>query len=163
MSGSRARLVHWVGRWREPVLRWLEFPRDLLDLAIRLHVADVFFRSGLSKLESWDKTLFLFHAEYHVPLVPPAVAAFAGTGGELVFSALLALGLASRFAAVGLTFVNVVAVVSFWHVLGQNEAALNTHFYWGVLLLVSLLHGPGRLSADRLLWGPGTGAPVPTR
>jgi putative oxidoreductase len=163
MSGMPGRLVHWVGRWREPVLRWLVFPRDLLDLAIRLHVADVFFRSGLSKLESWDKTLFLFHAEYHVPLVPPAVAAFAGTGGELVFSALLALGLASRFAAVGLSFVNVVAVVSFWHVLGQNEAALNTHFYWGVLLLVSLLHGPGRLSADRLLWGSGAGAPVPTR
>jgi len=163
MSGLSARLVHWVGRWREPVLRWLEYPRDLLDLAIRLHVADVFFRAGVSKLESWDKTLFLFQEEYHVPLVPPAVAAFAGTGGELVFSALLALGLASRFAAVGLSFVNVVAVVSFWHVLGQNEAALNTHFYWGVLLLVSLLHGPGRLSADRLLWGRAAGAPVPTR
>jgi len=160
VNALRLRLVQWVDRWRGPVLHWLAFPRDLLDLAIRLYVAEVFFRSGLSKLESWDKTLFLFQEEYHVPLLPPAVAAFFGTGGEVVFSALLALGLASRFAALGLSFVNVVAVVSFWHVLGQNEAALFTHLCWGALLLVSLLHGPGRLSADHMLWNRASAQPA---
>jgi putative oxidoreductase len=151
MSAAVLRAVHAVLRLREPVLRLLALPRDLLDLAIRVYVADVFFGSGLSKLESWDKTLFLFQEEYRVPLLPVPVAAFLGTAGEIVFPVLLALGLASRFSAAALFAVNAVAVVSFWHVLGQNEAALSTHVYWGVLLLVALLHGPGRLSVDCLL------------
>ena len=47
---------------------------------------------------------------------------------------------------------NVVAVISFWHVLSENEAARMSHFYWGLLLLVTLLHGPGKLSIDHWLW-----------
>ena len=47
-----------------------------------------------------------------------------------------------------LSVVNVMAVVSFWHVLAQNEAARMSHVYWALLLLVTLCHGPGRLSAD---------------
>jgi putative oxidoreductase len=67
---------------------------------------------------------------------------------ELFFPPLLALGLAGRFAALSLSFVNVIAVVSFWHVLGTNEAALMSHVYWALLLLVTLCHGPGKLSVD---------------
>jgi putative oxidoreductase len=40
-------------------------------------------------------------------------------------------------------------VVSFWHVLGENQAALNSHWYWGVLLAVTIFHGPGKLSLDQ--------------
>ena len=47
---------------------------------------------------------------------------------------------------------NVVVVVSCWHALSQNEAALMSHFYWGALLLVTLLHGRGKLALDRWLW-----------
>lgn len=122
-----------------------------LDLAIRLYMADVFFRSGLVKIRNWDGTRYLFENEYRVPLLPPELAAWLGTFGELVFPVLLALGLASRFAALSLSVVNVVAVVSFWHVLGGNEAARMSHFYWGLLLLVTLCHGPGKLSLDHLL------------
>ena len=39
-------------------------------------------------------------------------------------------------------------MISYWHVLGGNEAALASHYYWGLLLLVTLLHGPGKLSLD---------------
>ena len=131
---------------------WLGELGNVLDLAIRLHVADVFFKSGLTKIEDWDKTVFLFQEEYHVPLLPPEAAAFLGTFGELFFPVLLALGLAGRFAAISLSVVNVVAVVSYWHVLGGNEAALAGHFYWGALLLVTLLHGSGKLSLDHWLW-----------
>lgn len=137
---------------------WLGALGHALDLAIRLHVANVFFKSGLTKIEDWDKTVFLFQEEYHVPLLPPEAAAFLGTFGELVFPVLLALGLATRFAAASLSVVNVVAVVSYWHVLGTNEAALAGHFYWGALLLVTLLHGPGKLSLDHWLWRWATGA-----
>jgi uncharacterized membrane protein YphA (DoxX/SURF4 family) len=32
------------------------------------------------------------------------------------------------------------------------EPALAQHAYWGVLILVALLHGPGKLSLDAVLW-----------
>jgi putative oxidoreductase len=130
---------------------WLRTLGHLVDLAIRLEVAQAFFRSGLVKIGNWDGTLYLFHNEYRVPLLPPDLAAWLGTFGELFFPPLLALGLAARFAALSLSIVNVVAVVSFWHVLHDNEAALASHLYWGLLLLVTLCHGAGKLSLDHLL------------
>lgn len=133
------------------LLSRLEPAAALLDLGIRLYMADVFFRSGLVKIRNWDGTRYLFENEYHVPLLPPEIAAWLGTFGELFFPPLLALGLAARFAALSLSVVNVVAVVSFWHVLGANEAARMSHFYWGLLLLVTACHGPGRLSVDHLI------------
>lgn len=131
---------------------WLEFAAHPLDLAIRLYTADVFFKSGLTKIEDWDKTLFLFEEIYRVPLLSPALAAALGTFGEVVFPPLLALGLAARFSAASLSIVNVAAVVSYWHVIGQNEAALMSHVFWGSLLLVTLLHGPGSIALDRWIW-----------
>jgi putative oxidoreductase len=130
---------------------WLQSAAPLVDLAIRLYIANVFFKSGLVKIDNWDGTLYLFANEYRVPVLPPEAAAWLGTFGELAFPPLLALGLAARFSAVALSFINVIAVISFWHVLSQNEAALMSHFYWGLLLLVTLCHGPGKLSADHLI------------
>ena len=130
---------------------WLQMAGHVLDLAIRVYMADVFFRSGLVKIRNWDGTLYLFAHEYRVPLLPPELAAWLGTFGELLFPPLLALGLAARLSALSLSFVNVVAVISFWHVLEQNQAALMSHFYWGLLLLVTLCHGPGKLSVDHLI------------
>lgn len=141
---NAALLINWTGRLRA----WLQAGASLVDLGIRLYVADAFFRSGLVKIGNWDGTLYLFRNEYHVPLLPPELAAYLGTFGELFFPPLLAIGLASRFAALSLSFVNVVAVVSFWHVLKGNEAALMSHVYWGTLMLVTLCHGPGLLSVD---------------
>ena len=134
------------------ILGWLDAGAHALDLAVRLYVAQVFFRSGLLKIGNWDGNLYLFENEYRVPLFPPEAAAWLGTFAELFFPVFLALGLAARFAAVALFVFNIVAVVSFWHVLGENQAALNSHWYWGVLLLVTLLHGPGKLSLDQWIW-----------
>jgi putative oxidoreductase len=130
---------------------WLETAASLLDLAIRLYVADVFFKSGLTKIEDWDKTLFLFEEIYRVPLLSPVLAAALGTFGELVFPPLLALGLAARFSAASLSIVNAIAVLSYWHVIGENQAALMSHVFWGALLLVTLLHGPGKVSIDHFV------------
>ena len=133
------------------LIGWLDSAGHALDLGIRVYMADVFFRSGLVKVRNWDGTLYLFENEYRVPLLPPELAAWLGTFGELFFPPLLAIGLAARFAALSLSVVNVMAVISFWHVLGGNQAALMSHFYWGLLLLVTLCHGPGMLSLDHLL------------
>ncbi|MDA1117718.1 MAG: DoxX family protein [Proteobacteria bacterium] len=132
----------------ERAIDWMQTAGHGLDLAIRLYITDVFFRSGLLKIGNWDGTLYLFSNEYRVPLLSPELAAWAGTFGELFFPPLLALGLAARFAALSLSAVNIMAVVAFWHVLGGNEAALMSHFYWGLLLLVTVCHGPGMLSLD---------------
>ena len=49
-----------------------------VDLLIRVLVASVFFKSGLTKIAGWESTLSLFENEYAVPLLPPEVAAFVG-------------------------------------------------------------------------------------
>ena len=121
-------------------------------LAARLYVAQVFFLSGLTKLRDWSSTLALFNDIYQVPLLPPAVAAYMGTAGELVLPVLLALGLAGRFAGAGLFVVNLVAVQS----LAADDltpAAEAQHALWGVLALAVVLFGAGRWSVDRLLPG----------
>lgn len=127
---------------------WLEALQPLALLGARLFVAQAFFASGLTKLRDWDITLSLFEDEYHVPLLPPELAAYLGTGGELALPVLLALGLAGRFAAAGLSVVNVVAVLSLAEIA---PAALNQHRLWGALLVGVLLWGPGRWSLDAWL------------
>ena len=126
-------------------LTWLQ---PAAQLAARCYVASVFFSSGLTKLRDWDTTLALFADEYHVPLLSPTVAAWLGTGGELVLPVLLVFGLFGRFAALGLSVMNVVAVLSLMDV---PDAALMGHVFWGSLLLALLLWGPGRWSLDRFL------------
>lgn len=130
------------------VVARLDTLAPLADLAVRLLVASVFFKSGLSKLASWSSTVSLFENEYAVPLLPPEAAAFLGTGVELFFPVLLALGLGSRFAAFVLFVFNIIAVVSYPDL---GAAGLMQHQTWGLLLVVTLLHGPGALSLDRLL------------
>ena len=134
--------------WQQAVTL-LETLQPLAQLAARLFVARAFFLSGLTKLHDWDTTLALFADEYHVPLLPPELAAWLGTGGELVLPVLLTLGLCGRFAAAGLSVVNVVAALSLAEIA---PAALQQHQFWGSLLVGLLLWGPGRWSLDGLLW-----------
>ena len=126
----------------------LEQAQPLAQLAARLYVAQAFFASGLTKIRDWESTLALFADEYQVPLLPPDVAALLGTAGELVLPLLLALGLAGRFAAAGLSVINAVAVISLMEVA---PVALQQHVFWGSLLIGLLLWGPGRWSLDRFV------------
>jgi putative oxidoreductase len=126
----------------------LEALQPAAQLGARLYVAQVFFMSGLTKIHDWDTTLALFADEYQVPLLPPPVAAVMGTAGELVLPVLLLLGLGGRFAALGLSVVNAVAVLSLQEIA---PAALQQHVFWGSLLLALVLWGPGRWALDRLI------------
>jgi len=128
--------------------------QQLLLLAARLYVAKAFFWSGLTKLRDWEITLALFHDEYQVPLLPPTVAAWAATAGELLLPALLALGLLGRFAAAGLFVLNAVAVLSLTEIA---PAALLLHQLWGALLLLVGIWGPGAISLDRWLFNRSAG------
>jgi putative oxidoreductase len=139
--------------FHERLGRGLDHLGPPLLLLTRLWVGWQFFKSGWLKATQWDSTVELFSSEYHVPVLSPTLAAVAGTFGELFFSALLLVALFSRIGAVGLFAVNLMAVVSYWHVLGQDgfEAALAQHVLWGFMLLVLTAFGPGAISLDRAL------------
>lgn len=140
------RLHHGITRYDARIGDWAG---SLTSLAIRLFVGWQFFKSGMVKVGDWENTIALFRYEYHVPILPPAFAAFMGASGELLFPALLALGLLTRPAALGLFMVNVMAVISYPALFEFScPAAINDHFYWGALLLVLMAFGAGRLSLD---------------
>ena len=106
-------LVERTTRLAAPVIRGLESLTPFIDLGVRLWVANVFWRSGLASVRDWQTTLDLFRYEYSVPLLSPHVAAVLGTGVELIFPVLLALGLAGRLSAGVLFIYNAVAVISY--------------------------------------------------
>lgn len=126
-----------------------EFCAPALDLGLRLFLANVFFKSGLTKIKSWDSTLYLFSDVYQVPLLNPEVAAWLATAAELGLPVLLVVGLFGRFAAAGLFILNALAVISYYSEL--SEAGLDHHLYWGILLAVLLLISRGAWSLDAWL------------
>jgi putative oxidoreductase len=116
-------------------------------LAARCYVAWAFFSSGLTKLRDWDSTLMLFEYEYQVPIIPFELAAYLGTAAEIILPLLLIVGLASRFSALGLFFVNIVAVISLEEIA---PAAFAEHILWGVLLVQVVIFSGGRFALDRI-------------
>ncbi len=141
---------------------WTRFPewlasvfnplQPLFPLGTRWYVSWQFLKSGWLKISAWDNTLALFHDEYHVPVLPPNVAAVAGTFGELFFPLLIVLGLGGRMGPLGLFAVNLMAVISYSNVLLAEgaEAALAQHVLWGFMLTFLAIYGSGSLSIDRL-------------
>lgn len=116
--------------------------------AARFYVGWAFFSLGLTKLRDWDSTLMLFEYEYQVPVLPFELAAYLATAAEIVLPVLLIAGLASRFSALGLFFVNIVAVISLEDIAASAYAE---HVLWGTLLAQIVIFSGGRLALDRLI------------
>ncbi|MGB1544672.1 MULTISPECIES: DoxX family protein [Spongiibacter] len=127
---------------------WVQHLSPLLLLAARLYLASVFFKSGLTKIDDWETTLFLFEEEYSVPLLSAGVAAFLATAGELVLPVMLVLGLYSLTAAAGIFIINFVAVISLEAIAPAAELY---HLVWGLLAAYIVVHGAGAISVDRLI------------
>jgi putative oxidoreductase len=142
MALQKVRALH------NQILDYSDYLRIPAVLFVRLYVASIFFKSGLTKLRDWESTLMLFEYEYEVPLLSPVVAAWAGTIGEIVLPILLAIGLFSRLSALGLFVVNYIAVLS---LIDISPAALNEHILWGSLLVFVMLIGGEKLSVDNKL------------
>lgn len=124
-------------------------PEDLVLLVARLGIASVFFLSGRTKVDGilhiTDGTYALFESEYHVPLLPPDIAAHAATYSEHLFSILLVLGLFTRVSA--LAFLGMTAVIEIF----VYPDAWPTHLSWAGLLLLLIARGGGRFGLDRAL------------
>ncbi|MFB2552698.1 DoxX family protein [Ensifer soli] len=123
-------------------------PLDLVALVARLSIAGVFWQSGQTKVEGWhvtDNALYLFENEYRLPLVDPWIAVHLAALAEHLFPVLLVIGLASRLSAFALLLMTLVIEIFVY------PAAWPTHGTWAVCLLLVMIHGPGRLSLDRIL------------
>ncbi len=115
----------------------------VLLITIRVYMANIFWKSGLTKIDNWETTVFLFEEEYKVPFLPPEIAAYMGTAAELICPVLLVLGLGSRFAALALIIMT--AVIEFTYLSHAQ------HSMWAMLLAVIALYGAGKLSLDYLI------------
>ena len=120
-------------------------PYTLLALPLRLAVATVFWNSGMTKLANWDTAVALFTDEYHLPLLPPELAATMAASIELSTPVLLVLGLLTRPAAAVL--LGMTAIIEIF----VYPLAWPTHIQWAAMLLVLLCRGPGVLSLDHWL------------
>jgi putative oxidoreductase len=126
-------------------------------LLLRWWVAMAFWKAGVVKLADPSGTAYLFHDEYHVPLLSPDVAAFLGTWIELITPWFLGLGILARPTAVFLFVYNLICVISypdlwphgFWH--GLIGGGFADHKVWGMMLLIVIARGAGTLSIDAAL------------
>ena len=127
---------------------------SLAQLVMRVALAVPFWRSGILKWDGFlqlsDTAVTLFTDEfmlhlpggpYHFPM--PAVMAFFSGSAEVILPVLLVLGLATRFAALGLlamTAVVELTVPDGWPV----------HLTWAAMALGIMAWGPGRISIDEM-------------
>lgn len=115
----------------------------LILFFIRLKMASIFWYSGLTKIEDWTSTMYLFKNEYKVPLIPTELAAYISTCIELTTPILLVLGFMTRLAV--LPMLGMTLVIQFTYLNSQE------HIYWMLLLATLLCQGPGKLSIDYMI------------
>src|SRR5438045_1866296 len=102
MKEEKCKMAECISNCLKKKVEILGFLSPLVNLVIRLWMARIFWLSGLTKLESWSKTVGLFESEYKVPVISPSIAAFLATAVEITCPLLLVIGLGTRFSAVAL-------------------------------------------------------------
>jgi putative oxidoreductase len=131
----------------------------LAQLALRFALAVPFFRSGLTKWDSFghlsDSAVYLFREEFRlhlfgaeVPYPFPVFMAHASGCAEILLPIFLVFGLGTRFAALGLLLMTGIIQVT------VPDGWANFHLPWAAMALALVVWGAGPLSLDRLLpWG----------
>jgi len=136
--------------------KWVNWLLDglapIVGLIARLYIARVFLLSGWVKVQSWESTKLLFSHEYQVPFLEPDVAAFLGTTAEILLPLLLIIGFMGRLSALGLFFLNLVAIISYPYLFtAEGHSGLMMHVQWGIILMLLMVHGVGSCSLDAWL------------
>ena len=123
------------------VLRNLAWPK--LDLGIRLWLAQAFFVSGVLKLTHWQTALDLATNEYPVSWMSPVAAAYTGVSIELIGATLLAAGLMTRYAALPMLILTLVAQLAY--------LPFDNQLFWAAFLGWYVVEGAGPWSIDHLI------------
>jgi putative oxidoreductase len=132
-----------------PFIRAFNYLTPVADLIARVWVAQIFFISGLVKIQAWQATQMLFAHVYTVPFLSPQIAAVLATAAELILPVLLVLGLGGRFVIFIFFVYNAICAISYpflW--TAQGAAGLSQHINWALLLMLLMFHGSGKLSLD---------------
>ena len=124
-------------------------PYSFIALLARLSVAWQVWMAGRARVDDgWDvwvprsSTMTMYLGGVNLRWIPYEAAAIATQVAEFALPILLALGLASRFAALGL----LVLVVVFEIFVHPGPYAI--HGMWAALLLLIIKAGPGSVSLD---------------
>jgi putative oxidoreductase len=128
-------------------------PMSLALLVLRLTLARPFFASGLTRWDGWFNIAFgtkiLFAEEYklhifraEIPFPYPDLVATLASSAEIALPILLAAGLFTRYAALGL--LGMTAVIQ----LTYPDGWANFHLPWAAMALAVMAFGPGRVSLD---------------
>ena len=134
-------------------------PNTLLAFVARFSIAAVFWKSGQTKIQGFavdivnreftlglprlsDSVVDLFRDEYHLPLIPPEIAATMAATAEHLFPILILFGFATRLSALALLGMTMTIQLFVY------PDAYPTHGTWAAVLLYLMVHGPGKLSVD---------------
>jgi putative oxidoreductase len=131
--------------WRRVDEFLSRIPLGFDALLSRIAIAQVFWASGETKVEGFalkPGTIDLFREEYHLPLVPPEVAAPMAAIAEHVFPILLVLGLATRLSALAL--LGMTAVIQIF----VYPESWTVHILWAAILIHLIRVGSGPIGLD---------------
>jgi putative oxidoreductase len=130
-------------------------PEWLASLVLRVGIAIPFWKSGLTKWDSFgvlsetpvilfenEFMLHIFGQEYSFPF--PTLMAYASSIGEIILPILVVLGLFTRFAGVGLLLMTLIIQLTF-------PDAWPLHFTWAAMALGVIYLGGSKLSLDRFV------------
>jgi len=120
--------------------RILNKASSAVNVIVRLVMAKIFFISGLTKIDNWEGTIFLFENEYSVPFLPPIVAAIMATFIELILVPLFVIGFMTRYIAICLFCMTLVINYSYFQSMD--------HYYWMMLFAFIAVSGGGYCSVD---------------
>jgi putative oxidoreductase len=137
-----------VGMVQRLVATLNRIPYWFIALCARVFPAAVFWQSGQTKVAGFHlkpSAVALFQNEYQLPVIDPATAAYLSAIGEHVLPVLLVLGLATRFAALGLLFMTAVIEIFVY------PLAWPTHGVWATCFVLLIARGPGEVSIDALI------------
>ena len=123
-------------------------------LAIRLLIAYEFFEAGVEKFRG-NNWFFQVQESFPFPfnIVPADISWFMATWSELLGSIAIAIGFATRFSALSLIILDLVAWYSVHAGNGYNVCSngFKLPLMYLILLLPLLFMGPGKASLDHFI------------
>ena len=124
--------------------------KDIPPLLFRLTLAYGFFGPAYQKVTHFADTIKFFES---IGIPAPEINAYMATATEVTGIVLVLFGLATRFIAVPMIVIMVVAIktVHWANGFSCGDQGFEVPFYYMLMLLSLIVTGPGAISVDRLL------------